>query len=130
MAVIKIAGKQYVVKEGKSIVVPHLKMEVGEKIKLKDMLSDEELTFEVAEQKRGEKLVVLKFRNKTRYKRAMGHKSHLTVIKKVETGVPEVKEKTVAEKVEKKTDKKIEKAEKTEKKPVASKAKKVKKEAK
>lgn len=117
MAVVKIAGKQFLVEEGQQIVVPHLDLEIGKIFETKDMLGGKDLSFEVVEQKRGKKILVVKFRNKTRYKRVIGSKAKLTVLKSVKAnpsaGEAKVKKieaepvkKVIAKKVRKPADKK------------------------
>lgn len=93
MAVAKIAGKQFVVEEGKTITVPFLDLEIGQSLKTKDLITGKDLEFEVVDQKRSGKTIVLKFRNKTRYQRLIGQRTKLTVVKSV---------KAKSEKVEKK----------------------------
>lgn len=105
MAVIKIKGKQYLVKEGQEIVVANLNMEPGEKVKAKDLLTDKDVTLEVIGQKRGEKVRIIKFRHKTRYKRFLGFRSTNTVIK-----MDKAEEKVVSKKAEKPAKKRATKA--------------------
>lgn len=81
MAVISIQGKQYLVKDGDKIIVSHLDKEPGEVVMAKDMLSGQEMKLEVLGHKKGEKVKILKFRNKTRYKRNIGYRSLLTELK-------------------------------------------------
>ncbi len=83
MAVVKIAGKQFVVAQGQIITVPYLDLEIGKILKTKDLLSEDQLEFEVIDQKRSEKIMVLKFRNKSRYQRLIGQRTKLTVVKNV-----------------------------------------------
>lgn len=102
MAVVKVAGKQYLVKEGDQIKVNHLDLNVGEKITVKDELSDKNLNLEVIEQTRSKKILVIKFRNKTRYLRKKGHRNELTVLKVKKA---EIKEKKSESKASKKSEK-------------------------
>lgn len=84
MAVVKISGKQFVVIKGKTITVPYQDLEVGEILKTKDLLTGKELDFEVVDQKRSDKTLVMKFRNKTRYQRVIGQRTKLTLIKNIQ----------------------------------------------
>ena len=83
MAVVKLAGKQFVVAQGQIITVPYHDLEIGKTLIVKDMLTDKDLQFEVIDQKRGPKIIVLKFRNKTRYQRLIGQRTKLTVMKNI-----------------------------------------------
>ena len=95
-AVIKTGGKQYKVAEGDTIVVEKLNAEAG-----KDVVFDTVLMLgegadvtvgapvvagaavmgEVAEQTRGDKVITRKKRQRQTYRRTIGHKQHLTVVK-------------------------------------------------
>jgi large subunit ribosomal protein L21 len=94
MAVVELQGKQFLVKEGEVISVPHLDQEPGSKIKAKDLLNGKEVTLEVTDQIRDKKVRVSKFRNKTRYQRVIGHRTMLTKMKMIEEKASESKEKT------------------------------------
>jgi ribosomal protein L21 len=87
MAVVKIGGKQFVVNEGKNIIVPFCDLEIGKTLEAKDLLTGEMLEFVVIDQKRSSKVIVLKFRNKTRYQRLIGQRTKQTVLKNVEKKV-------------------------------------------
>lgn len=93
MAVVKIAGKQFVVADGQVITVPYLDLEIGKTLITKDMLTDNDLQFEVIDQKRSAKIIVLKFRNKTRYQRLIGQRTKLTVLRNIKIEKVEKKEK-------------------------------------
>ena len=95
-AVIKTGGKQYKVAEGDTIVVEKLNAEAG-----KDVVFDTVLMLgeganvtvgapvvagaavmgEVAEHTRGDKVITRKKRQRQTYRRTIGHKQHLTVVK-------------------------------------------------
>lgn len=96
IAVIKTGGKQYKVKEGDSLRVEKLVAEVGAKVKLETLLiaeSDgtslnlgkpslgEQVTAEVMEHAKADKVSVIKFKSKVRYKKNVGHRQHYTKIK-------------------------------------------------
>lgn len=89
IAIIKTGGKQYKVKEGQSIKIEKLDLKQGDKIKFETlMISDidgkelklgdpilkEKVEGNIIEQGRNKKVTVVKYKNKTRYKRTIGHK--------------------------------------------------------
>jgi len=93
IAVIKTGGKQYKVKEGQSLRVEKLEAEIGTKVTLDTLLiaeSDgasitlgtpslgEKVTAEVMEQAKADKVSVVKFKNKTHYKKNVGHRQLFT----------------------------------------------------
>jgi len=95
IAVIKTGGKQYVVAEGDKLKIEKLEGEAGGKIKFDDVLliadgKNVELgqpalkntvEAEILEQKRDKKILVIKYKAKTRYLRRKGHRQHQTVVK-------------------------------------------------
>ncbi len=94
IAVIKTGGKQYKVKEGDKIKVEKLTEEDGKKIKLETLLvSDgknteigtpslgEKVEAEVITTAKDKKVTVVKYKNKTRYKRTIGHRQVKTELK-------------------------------------------------
>jgi large subunit ribosomal protein L21 len=94
LAILRTGGKQYKVKEGSKIKVEKLEAEVGAKLTLDDVLltSDEngenfdlgtpkvstKITATVLSQGRADKVRVVKYKNKTRYHKAYGHRQHFT----------------------------------------------------
>lgn len=95
IAVIKTGGKQYKVKEKDIIKVEKLGKKEGSEITLKDVLlvSDEEgkkvslgtpnvkgakVTAKVLEEKQDKKILVVKYKSKTRYHRTKGHRQWYT----------------------------------------------------
>ncbi len=93
IAVIKTGGKQYKVKEGQSLKVEKLDAEIGAKITLDTLLIAEDdgttielgkpslgekVTAEVIETAKGDKVSVVKFKNKTHYKKNVGHRQLYT----------------------------------------------------
>lgn len=96
IAVIKTGGKQYKVKEGETLKVEKLDKEEGEKVKFDTLLiataDGKEVNIgkpslgtkveaEITEQGRDKKVTVVKYKNKTRYKRNLGHRQSFTKIK-------------------------------------------------
>ena len=95
-AIIKIAGKQYVVKEGDIITIDKdVDISIGGKVEVKDVLAigenelkfgnplvkDAKVTGEVLKREKGEKIVVFKFKKRKRYHRRKGHRQETTEIK-------------------------------------------------
>lgn len=95
-AVIKTGGKQYKVAEGDTIVVEKLNAEAGKDVVFDTVLMLGEgsnvtvgapvvagaaVTGEVAEHTRGDKVITRKKRQRQTYRRTIGHKQHLTVVK-------------------------------------------------
>ena len=95
-AVIKTGGKQYKVAEGDTIVVEKLNAEAGKDVVFDTVLMLGEganvtvgapivagaaVTGEVAEQTRGDKVITRKKRQRQTYRRTIGHKQQLTVVK-------------------------------------------------
>lgn len=94
IAVIKTGGKQYKVQEGDSIKVEKLAVENGQKVKLDTLLIadgdklelgtpslGEKVEAEVLETAKGKKVTVVKYKNKTRYKKTVGHRQQFTALK-------------------------------------------------
>jgi large subunit ribosomal protein L21 len=92
-AVVRTGGKQYRVEEGRAIKVDRLAGEPGDAIELGEVLlmgEGEQLTVgaptiagarvlgAIAEQGRASKIVVFKYKNKTRSRKKTGHRQHYT----------------------------------------------------
>ena len=95
-AIVRTGGKQYRVEPGDTIRVESLPVEEGETIELDDvlMLSTEDgvslgtprvsgakVTAEVVANGKGKKLVIFKYKAKTRYRRRNGHRQLYTDLK-------------------------------------------------
>jgi len=95
IAIVKTGGKQYKVKEGQVLKIEKLEKEPGEKVALDTLLiasSDgKEVTIgkpslgdkveaKVNRQGRHKKVSVIKYKNKTRYLKNVGHKQIFTEI--------------------------------------------------
>lgn len=93
IAVIKTGGKQYKVTEGQSLSVEKLTNAIGDKVKLETlMVADEDakdiawgepslgerVEAKVIEHGKGDKVSVVKFKNKVRYKKNVGHRQPFT----------------------------------------------------
>ena len=96
IAVIKTGGKQYKVKEGDVIKVEKLNKDDNSKVKFETLMisSDdgkdlnlgspslgEKVDAEVLSSGKGKKVTVVKYKNKTRYKRTIGHRQEFTEVK-------------------------------------------------
>ena len=93
IAVIKTGGKQYKVSLGQSLKIEKIEGETGAVIKFPTLLVAEEekiklgqpelgdlVEAKILEQGRAKKVHVIKFKNKTRYKRNIGHRQPFTKI--------------------------------------------------
>ena len=102
-AVVRTGGKQYKVSPDDIIVVERLAGDAGSTIELDDilMVSDgsktsvgtptvagAKIAATVVDQARGEKIVVLKFKRRQRYRRTMGHRQNITVLRVIEISAP------------------------------------------
>ena len=91
IAVIKTGGKQYIVKEGDILKIEKLNAEPGAKVSFEVLLTaepeglsvavgtpllDKKVEAEVLEQGRGDKISVVKYKAKSRYRRRVGHRQH------------------------------------------------------
>ncbi len=94
IAVIKTGGKQYKVKEGETIKVEKLDAEKGKKVKLDTLLIADgdnlnlgqpslgtKVEAEIVDSGKDKKINVIKYKNKTRYKRTLGHRQPFCTIK-------------------------------------------------
>jgi len=95
IAVIKTGGKQYKVKEGQTVKVEKLDKKEGSKVKFDTLLiaTTDGKEFEIGKPSLGEKVEakiineekdkkvsVFKYKNKTRYKRNIGHRQTYTTV--------------------------------------------------
>lgn len=95
-AVIRTGGKQYKVVEGEEILVEKLPGEKGDSVVFDQVLllvDDKKIDIgqplvekagvkaKVLEQAKGEKIRVVKFKAKSRYRRVKGHRQRLTKVK-------------------------------------------------
>jgi large subunit ribosomal protein L21 len=95
IAVIKTGGKQYKVTSGQQIKVEKLPQEVGETLKFETLLVTEDtgenmeigkpslgerVEGKVVEHGKNKKVTVVKYKNKTRYTRTIGHRQEFTKI--------------------------------------------------
>ncbi len=94
-AVIKTGGKQYLVQEGETLPVEMLSKKEGDKVDFNPLLvaddaavkvgkpevSGAKVTASVVSHGKGEKVRVIKFHRKVRYKKTYGHRQPFTQIK-------------------------------------------------
>jgi len=95
LSVIKTGGKQYLVKPGQKLKVEKLISEIGDKITLETLLTAEEdgtnvkigkplvstkTNAAVLASGKAKKVLVVKFKPKTRYKKRVGHRQPFTQI--------------------------------------------------
>jgi large subunit ribosomal protein L21 len=94
IAVIKTGGKQYKVTEGQELKIEKLEKKQGDKIKFETLLVADEKDLQIGKpslgekvegevigQGRADKISVIKFKNKTRYTRNVGHRQPFTKVK-------------------------------------------------
>lgn len=95
-AVIKTGGKQYIVKPGDVIDIEKISGEPGEEVNFKEVLlvsADGEdvkvgspvvesarVEGRIVKQKKGEKIVVFKFKRRKGYRKKAGHRQNLTSV--------------------------------------------------
>ena len=89
-AVVRSGGKQFRVEEGAVVTVPRLKGEPGSTVTLGDVLlvvdgdtlgSKGTVTAQIVSHDKGEKIRVLKYKNKTRYRKLSGQRQLGTRLK-------------------------------------------------
>ncbi|MEI6378761.1 MAG: 50S ribosomal protein L21 [Candidatus Falkowbacteria bacterium] len=95
IAVIKTGGKQYKVKEGQVLSIEKLDAAAGDKVKFETLLLADSETGEatigkpflgeqvegkIVSQTKDDKVMVIKFKNKIRYKRTAGHRQQITKV--------------------------------------------------
>lgn len=94
-AIVKTGGKQYKVAEGDLVKVEKIEGEPGTSVALTpvllvdganvtadaDKLTSVNVNAEIVEQTKGPKIKILKYKNKTGYKKRQGHRQKLTVLK-------------------------------------------------
>ncbi|MDA1132357.1 MAG: 50S ribosomal protein L21 [Proteobacteria bacterium] len=110
-AVIRTGGKQFKVVPDEVIVVERLAGESGASVELGDVLmvgdgatttvgkpvvDGARVAAEIVAQSRGDKITVLKFRRRQKYRRTLGHQQDQTVLRITEISAPGMKTATAA----------------------------------
>ncbi|KAA8719346.1 50S ribosomal protein L21 [Corynebacterium spheniscorum] len=94
-AIVKTGGKQYKVAEGDLVKVEKIEGEPGSSVALTpvllvdgadvttdaDKLAKVSVNAEIVEHTKGPKIRIMKYKNKTGYKKRMGHRQPVTVLK-------------------------------------------------
>lgn len=95
-AIIETGGMQFPVTEGETIDIPRMAGEIGQKVTFDRVLfaarGDEKIVGnptiaaaqvdgEIVKQGRDEKILVFRFKRRTKYRRKTGHRQHYTRIK-------------------------------------------------
>ena len=94
-AIVKAGGRQEKVSVGDVIVVDKLTAEVGASVELEPVmivdgdkvitdtkeLENKKVTVEVVGAAKGPKITIVKYKNKTGYRKRMGHRQKLTTVK-------------------------------------------------
>jgi large subunit ribosomal protein L21 len=95
-AVLETGSKQYLVKEGDTLLVERLKGDAGSKVSIEDVLlvvdgekvlvgrpkvAGAKITAEIISEVKGPKRISFKFRRREQYKRTVGHRQKYTKIK-------------------------------------------------
>jgi large subunit ribosomal protein L21 len=94
-AIVKAGGRQEKVSVGDIVVVDRLKADAGSTVELQPLLlvdgdkvtsaakdlAKVKVTAEVVRDERGPKIVILKYKNKTGYRKRQGHRQDLTRLK-------------------------------------------------
>lgn len=94
-AIVKTGGRQYKVAEGDIVKVEKIEGELGSSVALTpvllvdgatvttkaDELAKVKVSAEIIESVKGPKIKILKYKNKTGYKKRQGHRQPLTVLK-------------------------------------------------
>ena len=97
LAVIQTGGKQYIVRSGDTLRVEKLELAEGEALSFDPLLVADEagnhakvgspsvkgakVSAKVVGHGRADKVTIIKFKNKIRYKRKAGHRQHYTELK-------------------------------------------------
>lgn len=97
IAIVKTGGKQYLVKPNEVVRIEKLPEDVGETVNLETLFIADEVagtinvgmpevtgkavTASIVKHGRGRKVLVTKFKNKTRHRRTNGHRQHFTDVK-------------------------------------------------
>jgi len=91
LAVLVLGGNQHLVREGSELLVNRLDLKDGKSAKapatiLEPVLGKGSVTYKVLEQEKGPKILVMKYKAKSRYRKKRGFRAQLTkiVVEKIE----------------------------------------------
>jgi len=84
IAVIKTGGKQYKVTKDQELNIELIDKAKTEKIDFNDLLEGKKVIAQILDTVKGPKISNMKFKNKTRYKKRIGHRQKYTKIKILE----------------------------------------------
>ena len=94
LAVVKIAGQQFTVKEGDSLYVPHIEGKAGDSVEFAEVLMSEskgkvvlggdvKVTVKaeiISDLVKGEKVIAFKMKRRKGFRKKHGHRTHYTKI--------------------------------------------------
>ena len=85
LAVLTLGGSQHLVREGSELTVNHLDLKDGKSAKAEAVILEPafgkgSVTYKLLEQKKGLKIVVMKYKAKSRYRKKRGYRSKLSKI--------------------------------------------------
>ena len=80
IAVVMLGSRQFIVSEGSLIKVEKLNQEPKKTFQTDDLLSDKKVSYQILENVKDKKISHIKFRNKTRYLKRLGHRQLLSMI--------------------------------------------------
>jgi large subunit ribosomal protein L21 len=82
LAIIETGGKQYKVKPGQELEIELISgKKENDSLEFADLLSRKKVLAKVIKQVKGPKIHIFKFKNKTRYRRKIGHRQNYLRIK-------------------------------------------------
>jgi large subunit ribosomal protein L21 len=134
-AIVRSGGKQYRVETDQVLDVDRLQADVGSTVELTDVLlfsdgssatvgaptvADAKVVAEVLEHGRDSKIIVFKYKNKTRYRRRLGHRQDYTRLEIKQMGIGTLEAPKEKAKPKRAARKKAEPAEDTEEAPVVT----------
>lgn len=85
LAVLELGGRQHLVREGSELTVNRLDLKDGKSTKapaliLQPSFGKGSVTYKLVEQKKGPKVLIMKFKAKSRYRRKRGFRAQLSKI--------------------------------------------------
>lgn len=85
LAVLELGGRQHLVREGSELTVSHLDLKEGKSAKVPAVILQPSfgkglVTYKLVEQKKGPKILIMKFKAKSRYRRKRGFRADLSKV--------------------------------------------------